>query len=106
MRQVTAIAEEHRARRVASITLRLGPLSGVEPELLESAFGISRVGTIADGAELVMENQPVRVRCRRCGEESEASVNNLLCRACGAYETTLVSGDELILARVELMNEE
>jgi len=104
MQQVLAIADEHAAVRVASITLRLGPLSGVEPELLKNAFTISRAGTVAEEAELVMESQPVRVRCRQCGAESDATANNLLCRACGAYETLLLSGDELILARVELLN--
>jgi len=106
MRQVTALAAQHRARRVASISLRMGPLSGVEPDLLRNAFEISRAGSVAETAELLIEPQPVRVRCRRCGAESEASVNNLLCRACGAFETALISGDELILARVELLNEE
>ena len=106
MRQVLAIAEERRAVSVASITLRLGPLAGVEPELLKTAFTVSRAGTLAEDAELLMENQPVRVRCRQCGEESDATANNLLCRSCGAFETSLISGDELILARVELMNAE
>lgn len=105
MRQVSALATEHRAARVASITLRLGPLSGVEPELLRSAFEISRASSLAETAELLIEPQPVRVLCRQCGAESEASANNLLCRACGAFETKLISGDELILARVELLNE-
>ena len=106
MRQVLAIAEQHRAVRVASITLRLGPLAGVEPELLKNAFTVSRAGTLAESAELLLESQPVRVRCRLCGEESDATVNNLLCRSCGTFETSLISGDELILARVELLNAE
>lgn len=105
MRQVSALATEHHAAGVASITLRMGPLAGIEPELLRSAFEISRAGSVAEAAELLIEPQPVRVRCRQCGAESEASANNLLCRACGAFETLLISGDELILARVELLNE-
>ena len=104
MDQVTAIAKEHRAEQIACITVRIGPLSGIEPRLLESAFTISRAGTLAEAAELLMETQPIRVRCENCGMETEASANNLTCGSCGAYDTKLLSGDELILARVELEN--
>jgi hypothetical protein len=37
-----------------------------------------------------------------CGAESEAAPNRLLCAACGSHHTRLVSGDELLLAQVEL----
>lgn len=104
LNQVTAIAAQHRAQRIASITVRIGPLSGIEPLLLESAFTISRTGTLAEEAELFMERQPVRVLCRHCGAESDASPCNLTCGECGGYDTQLLSGDELILARVELLN--
>ena len=102
MDQVMAIAQANRAEKVLRIIVRIGPLSGVEPQLLESAFTISRAGTLAEEAEFVTEAQAIRVYCNVCGTESDATVNNLLCRQCGDNDTKLVSGDELILARVEL----
>jgi len=100
--QVTAIAKTHHAEKVVRIIVRIGPLSGVEANLLECAFSISCVGTLAEAAELLLEAQPVRVMCNACALESDATVNNLVCRHCGGYCTRLLSGDELILARVEL----
>jgi len=100
--QITDIAKAHHAERVVQIIVRIGPLSGVEPKLLESAFDIASVGTIAEQAELLMEIQPIKVLCNVCATESDGSVNDLTCRQCGDYNTRLVSGDELILARVEL----
>lgn len=100
--QVTDIAKQHRAEKVVQIIVRIGPLSGVEPKLLESAFDIASVGTVAEQADLLMESQPIKVFCNVCATESEASVNDLTCRQCGDYDTRLISGDELILARVEL----
>jgi hydrogenase nickel incorporation protein HypA/HybF len=44
----------------------------------------------------------VRVRCTRCGTESPAHANRLICPACGDFRTQLLSGDELLLAQVEL----
>jgi hydrogenase nickel incorporation protein HypA/HybF len=102
MAQVGDIAVRENAARVTSITLRIGPLSGVEPDLLADAFPIAAVGTAAEGAELRFEHLPVRVQCTACGTESDASVNRLVCAACGDYRTRLVSGDEMLLASLEL----
>jgi hydrogenase nickel incorporation protein HypA/HybF len=102
MGQVETVAARERAVRVTGITLRIGPLSGVEPELLRDAFPIAAAGSVAADAQLRIEAQPVRVHCTRCGADSEASVNRLLCAACGDYHTRLISGDELLLASVEL----
>ena len=42
------------------------------------------------------------VECLTCGEQTDASVNRLVCAACGDYRTQLVSGDELLLKSIEL----
>jgi len=104
LHQVSDIAAEHAARSVSSITIRIGPLSGVEPALLAQAFPIASAGTVASDAELRIESLPVRVSCETCGAETDAAANRLLCGACGDWHTRLISGDELLLASVELEN--
>jgi len=101
--QVQDIARQNDARAVERIIVRIGPLSGVEAPLLRDAYSIARAGTVAAQAELVIETMPVRVHCETCGAESDASVNRLLCGECGDYHTRLLSGDEMILASVELV---
>ena len=105
MAEVARTAADHGARRVTRVVLRLGPLSGAEPALLQRAFPLAAAGGVAEGAELVIEVQPVRVRCLQCGAESAAGANRLLCAACGEWRTQLLSGDELLLAGVELVKE-
>ena len=102
MAQVAEIARRENALRVTRILLRIGPLSGVEPQLLSDAFPIAAAGSLAEGAELVIEDQAVRVKCLTCGEESDATVNRLVCGSCGDYRTQLITGDELLLASLEL----
>lgn len=102
LEQVIAIARAHQAEKVVRVIVHMGPLAGVEPLLLESAFSVSCEGTLAEGAELLTVPQSIRVSCEMCGAESEAEVNDLSCRHCGDFHTRLLSGDELILARVEL----
>ena len=100
--QVNRIAQEHNADCVTKITLRVGPLSGVEPLLLQQAFPLASAGTVAEGATLVIETQPIRVKCQVCGQESEVSANKLTCQHCGDYQTRVISGDEMLLANLEL----
>jgi len=102
MNQVESIAAERNARSVVSIVVGMGPLSGVEAQLLKHAYPVASAGTIAEGAELVIEDLPVRIRCTECGNESDASPNKLVCKVCGDWRTTLISGDELMLMRIEL----
>jgi hydrogenase nickel incorporation protein HypA/HybF len=106
MGQVEDIAARERAERVTRILLQIGPLSGVEPLLLQDAFPIASAGTVAADAVLDVDAQPVRVRCMACQAESAASANRLVCGECGDYRTQLISGDELMLISVELERRE
>ncbi|MGB5455171.1 MAG: hydrogenase maturation nickel metallochaperone HypA [Gammaproteobacteria bacterium] len=100
--QVESIAAERQAGRAVSIIIGMGPLSGVEAQLLEHAYPVASAGTLAEGADLIIEKLPVRVKCTQCDKESDTLPNKLVCKHCGDWRTTLVSGDELILMSVEL----
>ena len=71
------IARDEGASQVDNIVLSIGPLSGVEPPLLERAFEIARMGTMAENAELEIQSGAIVVKCRICGNSGEASSNRL-----------------------------
>lgn len=100
--QVQSIAREHAATEVERIVLRVGPLSGIEAPLLKNAYPLAAAGTIAEGAELEIEQIPVRVRCTECGAVTRVEPNRLLCGQCGGFRTRVTSGDEMLLANLEL----
>ena len=100
--QVARVAREHGAGRVLSITVSVGPLSGIEPQLLEHAYPIAAAGTLAEQAELVVETVPVTVRCRTCHAESEAAPNRLVCGRCHDWQVDVTGGEEMLLQRVEI----
>jgi hydrogenase nickel incorporation protein HypA/HybF len=100
--QVEVIVHRHQAREAKRLVLRIGPLSGVEPHLVEQAFPIASAGTVAADAELVIDSLPVMVNCTGCGATTSVLPNRLVCASCGDWHTTLVSGDELELFRIEL----
>ena len=100
MQQVEAQAAARRATRVTRIEVRIGEQSGVDPHLLDRAYGVYRRGTIAERAPLAMTVVPVRWDCPRCGAAIPAGTR-LTCRSCGA-PARLIEGDELLLDRIEM----
>lgn len=106
LEQVERIARAQHARRVLSVTVRVGPLAGVEPQLLASAYPLAVTGSLASGSELIVQRVPLRVRCLECGAESDASATRLFCGVCGLERVEMVSGDELLLASLDLEKQE
>ena len=106
MEQVENIAFGEQATQVTAIHLGIGPLSGIESRLLEQAFSIARAGSIAAAAELTIKSMPIQVSCKQCGQRTEALPNRLVCGSCGDWRTSLISGDELELTRIELIKDE
>ena len=102
MRQVERIAQDSAASSVERIVLKVGPLSGVEPDLLRHAFTIAREGTVAQTAELEVQQGPVMVRCRSCGGAGAATVNRLVCPDCGDWQVDVTEGEELLLMSLDL----
>ncbi|RFF28070.1 MULTISPECIES: hydrogenase maturation nickel metallochaperone HypA [unclassified Wenzhouxiangella] len=100
--QVAEVAAGHDSSRVSSVTVRVGALSGVEPDLLRQAFIVARAGGVAAEADLIIEPDPVRIHCLECETEHGVAPNRLLCPACGNYRVRLVGGEDLILASVAL----
>ena len=100
--QVDRVSRENGGRRVLTVTVAVGALSGVEGQLLERAFPLAAAGTVAEGASLVVESIPVAVRCRTCRAESEAAPNRLVCGACRDWQVDVIAGEELLLQRVEI----
>ncbi|MBW8459324.1 MAG: hydrogenase maturation nickel metallochaperone HypA [Thiobacillus sp.] len=101
--QVDAVIDQHHASSATSIRVRIGPLAGVVPELLATAFPLAAVGSRMEYAELEFTHAPIQVHCQTCGAETEAAMNRLLCGACGDWHTQVISGDELLLESVELV---
>jgi hydrogenase nickel incorporation protein HypA/HybF len=102
LNQVESIASERGATAVTRIELEVGPLSGVEADLLRHAWPLAAVGTRAEQAELVIDVGRLEVECTSCGARSVVPPNRLLCGACGDYRTRVVAGEDLMLLRLEL----
>jgi hydrogenase nickel incorporation protein HypA/HybF len=93
---IVAIAEQHaRGRRVTRVEVEIGRLRQVVPDALRFGFNLVAEGTAIDGAELALEEIPVRFECRRCAAESEAEGFPFACAACGSLDVEVTDGEQL-----------
>lgn len=98
-----AAAEREGAKQIQQITVRVGPLSGVLAEPLRFAFeALSPNHAALAGAALVIEPTPIRCHCAACDRISDVDVAHYNCPVCGDRHTTLISGRELELTRLEV----
>jgi hydrogenase nickel incorporation protein HypA/HybF len=95
-------AREHSALRVTAVVLRVGRMSGVVPDLLESAFDAYKRGTLAESARLTIEVVPIKLRCPDCGGADVREDTDFSCAACGSRRVEIVEGREIVVERIEL----
>lgn len=100
LERVDAEARARNATAVGRVAVKIGELSGVEIDLLRTAFETFRERTLCAGAELTIEAVAARWACRGCGREIARGAL-LACPACGR-PARLVGGDEILLQSIEM----
>jgi len=98
--QVDATARSRGAIAVRRVCVRLGELSGVDRDLLATAYEVFRERTVCADAALSIEPVSARWECSRCGCELRRH-GALRCGVCGSA-ARLAQGDEILLTRIEM----
>jgi len=100
---VEATARRYNAKRITAVYLEIGELTLIVPQLLKESFKMATKGSIAEGAELIIEQVPGRIRCRDCGKEGtvtlteEAQLTGLQlfrCQHCQSPNTEVLEGSK------------
>ena len=103
---VVAIAEQYAgARRVARVELEVGRLRQVVPDALAFSFELVAQGTVAEGAELEIDEVPARVVCRACNAESEVDAFPFACARCCGLDVIVSGGEQFQVVALELEDE-
>jgi len=95
-------AKQNNAKKVTKLEIKVGVLSGVEVDLLKTAFDTFKDGTICEDAEFIVHIQPVVVRCKECNEENELQKNEYSCPNCNSQNLEVLDGEEMYLMSLEL----
>jgi len=95
-------AAKHQATKVIKVVIKIGVMSGVEPELLRTAFDTFKEKTICEKAEFIINVQPVIIKCNECQEESTLEGNEYHCPKCKSVDLNVIDGEDMYLMQLEL----
>lgn len=101
---VSRVEEEARRRgaiAVHRLSVRVGELSGVDPELFRTAYETFREGTICARAPLAVTSVAASWSCPKCGKAIPRGAV-LRCEDCDAPARLDDGGDALMLDGIEL----
>ncbi len=107
IQQANACASEHGAARVLRLNLRIGRLSGVTQRALLFCFALAAEETLCAGAELAIEEVPIRAMCPQCNESKVIGESyRFICPDCHSPTAQLLTGQELELVSIEIDSQE
>lgn len=92
---VEAAARQAEARRVTRIRLAIGALAHVDPDSLQYCCEVVSRGTLAEGAQLVIERLPGRAWCEPCNANVVLERIGEPCPLCKGYALTIIDGDQM-----------
>ena len=95
-------AQRHPGARMLKVGVRVGELSGVDPDAL--AFGFEALVKDTPWEPLPLEITFCRRRqfCMACGHEFVGENIALNCPSCGDQDTAFIGGDELDIDYIEV----
>jgi hydrogenase nickel incorporation protein HypA/HybF len=94
-------AERHQVDRIVKVRVKIGEFTAVLPEVFKSCFELLTQGTIAEGAQLEINNIPIRARCLGCSQVFDVSNFCFVCPECGNGKIDVITGRELCIESME-----
>jgi len=98
-------AHKHKVGKVRAVQLEVGMLSDLEDEWMQRYFDYLSKDSLAEGAVLKIQWNPIVFQCEECGNSFEAerrSLQDIACPACGQKKLSLVSGREYRIKNLEV----
>jgi len=107
LHQVQDLAQQHRAVGIEEIEVEAGPLSGIEPLLLQSAFERLKESTLLCAkSTLSIQQVSLDALCLDCYAESALQDFRFVCSTCGSTSLKILRGDSLRLLNVRMQIDE
>lgn len=94
--------KSNNASKVTKLVVKIGVLSGVEPELLQRAFDTFKEESVCAKAELVLQIQKVLIHCHGCQEDFILEKFEFICPKCESHDIKIMDGEDMYLMQLEL----
>ncbi|MGM0518295.1 MAG: hydrogenase/urease nickel incorporation protein HypA [Campylobacterota bacterium] len=95
-------AKQNDASEVTKVVVKIGVLSGVEPDLLQTAFDTFKEQTICHNAQFLMNIQKITIKCLDCQRESILEKNEFSCPSCSSVNINVTDGEDMFLMSLEM----
>lgn len=106
IRDVKKVAIENEISRIHTVTLEIGEVSTVVPDLLIDCWKWAiKKEPILEDAQLLIEQIPAITHCENCGENYETVKYAKVCPHCQSENTYLVQGNEFNIKEIEVYDE-
>lgn len=92
---VEAAARREGAARVTQVRLEIGALSHVATDALRFCFEAVTRGSLAEGAELAIDDVPGEAWCMPCGGNVPLARVGDACPRCGSYQLAVTGGGDM-----------
>lgn len=103
IKEINQIALENKVKKIASVTIELGEVSTVIPDLFEDCWNWAvKKEDILHNAKIVIEKIKAITHCEQCGENYDTVTNGKTCPKCGSLNTYLLTGNEIIIKQIEV----
>jgi hydrogenase nickel incorporation protein HypA/HybF len=103
LRQADQVRRAHNGQRLVEVRVEIGPLSGVEPALLQSAFLQLCNGDLLS-SRLVIDEVDLIAQCKSCGGQFTVRDFCFRCPTCQG-NVKVVQGDQIHLVSVQIGND-
>jgi hydrogenase nickel incorporation protein HypA/HybF len=95
-------AQEQQFSRVKIVWLEVGALAAVEITALRFCFDCVVTGSLAENAQLLIEEIPGLARCAACGTETAVQQLYDVCPQCGSFQLQIIDGDQMRIKELEV----
>ena len=95
-------ATKANAKKVGSINLVIGEMTGVVGDSVRFYLDFLSKRTVAEGAVLNIKSIPTKAKCRRCNKEFDLPEYEWTCPDCKEGDLEITGGTELFLESIEV----
>lgn len=106
IREINEIAAENKVLHIKGVTIQIGEVSAVVPELFEDCWNwaIKKEPVLKD-SKLTIERIDAVTFCEDCRKEYPTVQYGKICPYCRSENTYLVQGNEMVIKQIEVPEE-
>lgn len=93
-------ADAHHLARIHEVHVEIGEFSGVEPQLVITAFDEMVVDYWPNEVNLLVRVAQLCALCQRCAQEFHVEQFQFVCPNCGSCDVEVTSGEEIRITNI------